>query len=148
MNKLFQSILKLLLFFGIVAGVITIAHSIIASSSLFNSDDGYITGWAVSCFLLPGIILYLIFNNRHFFGVSGLQSYIGYYVLICCYFIYVMCTAELHGPALALLLLTLVGLFSLISLKLFKWLDIRNVRYVSIVITALYFFGFAKVWFR
>ena len=101
MKQLAQNLVWAIAMFGVAAALSALGLIVLAGESP-TSDDAYVLGVAVGVVVSGALFLRLLCEQ--FLGKkTAAWVYGGVYALLLLYTVYVMQTAELHGPGLALL---------------------------------------------
>ena len=94
--------------FGLVSVTTTFVVAVVLRESLL-SDNPYIIGWAVAVLIVPAVAL-LLTLERLWNLKTAIFVYVVYWLLVSAYLLYGFFYAELHGPAIAAILLVSVAL--------------------------------------
>jgi hypothetical protein len=148
MKKLAIPLLKCIPEFGMIAASTTLLYWVVFGESPLVSDDGYVMGWAVSCFILPGLVFYILFTHYPWKWLTGLKAYCIHLFVVMAYLLCVVFAGELHAPGIAIMLMITIFVFAPLSLGMLKWLDHLPFLLFSSFMTVLYLGGLAHLWYR
>ena len=118
MKSIGEDLLRSVATFGITASITTLAY-MLWSGARITSDDSYIMGMSVGV-VVGAILLVTLFCERAGRKKVALWVWMALYALLVTYAVFVMLTAELHGPGIVALILGGSLLFGALELGLLR----------------------------
>lgn len=128
MKRFAEDMLGAIAAFGIGACLTTLGYALLSGTSL-KSDDSYVLGLAAGIIVAP-ISFVTRVCDRVWRKKVALWVFVGFYLLLGVYAVFVFATAELHGPAVALLIFSAAvigGVFDFAVLRRLRPLYVNSV---------------------